>query len=83
LLKYRMCGFSGSTASTSALLSDPSPPELIDVVTSSVATTGDDTSPGRSCTSAAQWLCTSPVSTTALRTAGLFMPATMRSRLAG
>jgi hypothetical protein len=51
----------------SSRASDPSPPELIDVVTNSVATTGDDGSSNLSRTSAAQCECTSPVSTTALR----------------
>jgi hypothetical protein len=34
LLKYRMSGFSWRTASISSRESDPSPPELIEVVTS-------------------------------------------------
>ena len=63
-----MCGFSGSTAAISSRVSDPSPPELIDVVTSSVATTGEVGSSNLACTSAAQCEWTSPVSTTALRT---------------
>jgi hypothetical protein len=61
--------------------SDPSPPELIEVVTSSVATAGDDRSSNLSRTSAAQCEWTLPVSTTALRTGELAIPATIRSRL--
>src|ERR1700758_1707660 len=36
LEKYRMCGFFGRVRITSEREADPSPPELIDVVTSSV-----------------------------------------------
>ena len=52
------------------------------VVTSSVATAGDDGSSNRGWTSAAQCACTSPVSTTGFRTGEFTRPATTRSRFA-
>jgi len=72
-------GFSASTAAMSSRESDPSPPERIEVATSSVATADDDGSSNRSCTSAARCKWTSPVSTTALRTGESASPATIRS----
>jgi hypothetical protein len=60
-----MCGFSPSERCALAVVSLPSPPELMDVPTNSVATTGERRSSKSAFRSHTQLLWMSPVSTTA------------------
>ena len=72
-----MCGFH---ASASAAASEPSPPEVIDVVMSSTPTDSEERSLKSCLMSEAKASWMSPVSTTGLRTPAVVHALTTRSR---
>ncbi|MDP9816655.1 hypothetical protein J3R04_002625 [Spirilliplanes yamanashiensis] len=80
MFQKRRCGFTRRNAFDRGSASAPSPVDVIDEQTSSLPTVREPGSAWSSFRSLAQWACTSPVSTTGLRTRAPSQPRVIRSR---